>query len=89
MVVTEEFRVPDKMVGLIIGKGGEQITRLQAETGCKIQIAPDSGGLPDRPCQLTGSAASIAACKQQMQDIISRGQSGMGGMDMGGSGGRL
>lgn len=24
----------------VIGKGGEQITRLQAETGCKIQIAP-------------------------------------------------
>ncbi|XP_052091444.1 far upstream element-binding protein 1-like isoform X3 [Mytilus californianus] len=87
MVVTEEFRVPDKMVGLIIGKGGEQITRLQAETGCKIQIAPDSGGLPDRPCQLTGSAASIGACKQQMQDIIARGQSGNGMEMMGGGGG--
>ena len=24
----------------VIGKGGEQITRLQAETSCKIQIAP-------------------------------------------------
>lgn len=31
------------MVGLIIGRGGEQITRLQAETGCKIQMASDSG----------------------------------------------
>lgn len=34
------------MVGLIIGRGGEQITRLQAETGCKIQMASDSGGSP-------------------------------------------
>ena len=25
--------VPDKMVGMIIGKGGEQITRLQQESG--------------------------------------------------------
>ena len=25
---------------VVIGKGGEQITRLQAETGCKVQIAP-------------------------------------------------
>jgi len=34
---SEIVMVPDKMVGLIIGRGGEQITRLQAETGCKIQ----------------------------------------------------
>lgn len=40
---SEEVRVPDKIVGLIIGRGGEQITRLQAETGCKIQMASDSG----------------------------------------------
>ncbi|KAL1479555.1 hypothetical protein MTO96_015886 [Rhipicephalus appendiculatus] len=40
----EEWSVPDKMVGLIIGRGGEQISRLQAESGCKIQMAPDCGG---------------------------------------------
>lgn len=28
-VTTETIMVPDKMVGLIIGRGGEQITRLQ------------------------------------------------------------
>ncbi|XP_021376155.1 far upstream element-binding protein 2-like isoform X2 [Mizuhopecten yessoensis] len=78
MVITEDFAVPDRMVGLIIGKGGEQITRLQAETGCKIQIAPDSGGSPDRPCTLTGTPGSIASCKQQMQDIIMKGQTNPG-----------
>ena len=41
---TELMMVPDKMVGLIIGRGGEQITRLQAESGCKIQMAQDSQG---------------------------------------------
>lgn len=95
MVVTEEYAIPDKMVGLIIGKGGEQITRLQAETGCKIQIAPDGSGMPDRQCTLTGSSGAIAACKQQIQDIIMRAnQTGgpvMGGMDgnggFGGGGG--
>ncbi|KAF5914797.1 hypothetical protein HPG69_008917 [Diceros bicornis minor] len=40
-VITEEFKVPDKMVGFIIGRGGEQISRIQAESGCKIQIASD------------------------------------------------
>lgn len=24
----------------VIGRGGEQISRIQAESGCKIQIAP-------------------------------------------------
>ncbi|XP_011422132.2 far upstream element-binding protein 3-like isoform X4 [Crassostrea angulata] len=90
MVVTEEYAIPDKMVGLIIGKGGEQITRLQAETGCKIQIAPDGSGMPDRQCTLTGSSGAIAACKQQIQDIIMRAnQTGgpmMGGMDGNGGG---
>ncbi|XP_059142520.1 far upstream element-binding protein 1-like isoform X4 [Physella acuta] len=92
MVTTEEHRVPDKMVGLIIGKGGEQITRLQAETGCKVQIAADSGGMPDRPCTLTGSPTSIMMCKQAMQQIIERGQGGgphMGGMDGMGEGGTV
>ncbi len=35
---SEVIMVPDKMVGLIIGRGGESITRLQAECGCKIQV---------------------------------------------------
>ncbi|XP_070177451.1 far upstream element-binding protein 1-like isoform X4 [Littorina saxatilis] len=88
MVSTENFHVPDKMVGLIIGKGGEQITRLQAESGCKVQIAPDSGGMPDRPCTLTGSPHSISICKSLMQQIIDRAGNSPHGMDgMGGGGG--
>lgn len=48
---------------VVIGRGGEQITRLQAESGCKIQMAPDSGGNPDRLCTLTGSREAIARAK--------------------------
>ena len=57
---SEIVMVPDKMVGLIIGRGGEQITRLQAETGCKIQMAADSQGMPERQCTLTGTPQAIA-----------------------------
>ena len=57
---TEIMMVPDKMVGLIIGRGGEQITRLQAESGCKIQMAQDSQGMPERQCTLTGAPGAIA-----------------------------
>ncbi|XP_035524216.1 far upstream element-binding protein 3 [Morone saxatilis] len=58
-LATEDFKVPDKMVGFIIGKGGEQISRIQLESGCKIQIASDSAGMLDRPCTLTGSPENI------------------------------
>ncbi|XP_052221959.1 far upstream element-binding protein 1-like isoform X3 [Dreissena polymorpha] len=79
MVITEEYKVPDRMVGLIIGKGGEQITRLQAETSCKIQIAPDfdfvdSNGMPERSTTLTGTPQSIAKVKEEINKIIQRAQ---------------
>lgn len=38
----------------VIGRGGEQITRLQRESGAKIQMAQDSGGMPDRVCTVSG-----------------------------------
>jgi far upstream element-binding protein len=34
-----EMRVPNGMVGLIIGKGGENIQRMQNQTGAHVQIA--------------------------------------------------
>ncbi|XP_035222644.1 far upstream element-binding protein 1-like isoform X2 [Stegodyphus dumicola] len=72
-ITVEEWKVPDKMVGLIIGRGGEQITRLQAESGCKVQMAADSGGLPERICTLTGSRQSIEKAKELITAIINRG----------------
>nr|XP_024214394.1 far upstream element-binding protein 1 isoform X10 [Halyomorpha halys] len=69
-VYTEDIKVPDKMVGLIIGRGGEQITRLQSESGCKIQMAPDSGGTPDRICTLTGNPQAISRAKELVNAIV-------------------
>ena len=43
----------------VIGRGGEQITRLQSETSCKIQMASESGGLSDRTCMLTGTREAV------------------------------
>lgn len=90
-VTSEQVMVPDKMVGLIIGKGGEQITRLQAETGCKIQMAADSGGMAERLCTLTGPMSAIAQAKVMIEGIIANeGAAGPrpgGGMPGGGGGG--
>merc|ERR1719208_502085 len=73
---TELMMVPDKMVGLIIGRGGEQITRLQAESGCKIQMAQDSQGLPERQCTLTGPPTAILQARQAIDRIIASEGSG-------------
>uniref|UniRef100_A0A8K9XN58 K Homology domain-containing protein n=1 Tax=Oncorhynchus mykiss TaxID=8022 RepID=A0A8K9XN58_ONCMY len=71
---SEEYSVPDGMVGLIIGRGGEQINKIQQESGCKVQIASDSGGLPERSVSLTGSPDSIQKAKILLDEIVSRGR---------------
>ncbi|XP_037965380.1 far upstream element-binding protein 3 isoform X3 [Plutella xylostella] len=94
--LNEYIRVPDKMVGLIIGRGGEQITRLQAESGCKIQMAPDLGGQQDRVCTLTGSREAIGRARELVNQIVnhrgrenaSHSQDGSPPPPMGGGGGR-
>lgn len=89
-ITSEDMRVPDKMVGLIIGRGGEQISRLQGESGAKIQMASDSGGANERTCTLTGTKAAIGKAKELIGQIINqRGDvPGMGppGEGMGGRG---
>uniref|UniRef100_A0A674PLY0 Far upstream element (FUSE) binding protein 3 n=1 Tax=Takifugu rubripes TaxID=31033 RepID=A0A674PLY0_TAKRU len=86
-LATEDFKVPDKMVGFIIGKGGEQISRIQLESGCKIQIASDSGGMLDRPCTLTGSPENIELAKRLLNEIVEQCRYGPGfHCDMDGNG---
>uniref|UniRef100_A0A8C7YU55 Far upstream element (FUSE) binding protein 3 n=1 Tax=Oryzias sinensis TaxID=183150 RepID=A0A8C7YU55_9TELE len=62
----------------VIGKGGEQISRIQQESGCKIQIASDSGGMLDRPCTLTGSPENIEQAKRLLSEIIEQCRYGPG-----------
>jgi len=83
----EQITVPDKMVGMIIGRGGEQINRLQQESGCKIQMAPDSGGQSVRMCTLTGNPDSIAKAKALIDDVIENNGNMMGGGGGAGGGG--
>ncbi|KAM9792642.1 far upstream element-binding protein 2 [Neosynchiropus ocellatus] len=77
--MTEECRVPDSMVGLIIGRGGEQINKIQQDSGCKVQIAHDSAGLPERSISLTGSADAIQRARALIDDIVSRGHESSNG----------
>ncbi|CAD1480955.1 unnamed protein product, partial [Heterotrigona itama] len=88
-ICNEDIRVPDNMVGLIIGRGGEQITRLQSETGCKIQMAPESGGLPERLCTLTGSREAVNRAKELVLSIVNQRSRTEGIGDMSGNSGGM
>jgi len=91
--LSETIRLPDDMVGLIIGRGGENIMKMQRETGCRIQITQSIPGTKERPCTLSGTQEQIEVCKNMLDEIVARskasgmtngsiqpGFNGMGGM---------
>ena len=63
--------VPNDIVGLIIGKGGDTIRQLQAESGAKIQVAKaevkDSGV---RNVFVEGPDDKYRKAKEMIDDII-------------------
>jgi len=68
-----ELRIPNNMVGLVIGKGGENIHRMQAQTGATIQIAKESEMKPGdtvRSVWLKGSPSAVAEMKIKVDEII-------------------
>lgn len=70
---SEEMKVPDKLVGLVIGKGGDQLHKLQAETQTKIVIAPEPTHNNERAFTIVGTRDNIERCRKLIADIIKRG----------------
>ena len=71
----EVVSVPNSMVGLVIGKGGENIRVIQLRTGAHVQIQKDSEtepGATERKVYLSGSASVIEAAKQGVYCIRCR-----------------
>lgn len=68
-----ELKVPNGMVGLIIGKGGENVQRMQAQCGVHVQIAKESEMRPGethRTVILRGSADGVEEAKAQIEEMI-------------------
>lgn len=74
--MSDTMRLPDDLVGLIIGRGGENIMRMQRETGCRIQITQSIPGTKERPCTLSGTQEQIEVCKNMLHEIIHRSKNG-------------
>ncbi|KAK8087188.1 hypothetical protein PG994_002162 [Apiospora phragmitis] len=83
--------IESSLVGLIIGRQGENLRRVESETGCRVQFitGPDNQG-PYRQCRISGPQARRAEAKAAIDRIIE--DSGMGaiaraGLDKGRGGG--
>uniref|UniRef100_A0AC34QWA0 K Homology domain-containing protein n=2 Tax=Panagrolaimus sp. JU765 TaxID=591449 RepID=A0AC34QWA0_9BILA len=70
--ICETVEIPDNVVGLVIGRGGEQITAIQQQTGCRVQMANDPTESGTRLCTLNGPKANVDAAKKMITDVIGR-----------------
>ena len=99
---TLEVPVPRELVGMVIGRNGEQIRKIQTETGVRIQFQPELPGRAIRNAILAGTAEGLPQAKVMVEDIVERGRNstkavgqqnhgafGMGGMHGAGSGGMV
>ncbi|EEH20897.2 hypothetical protein PABG_03128 [Paracoccidioides brasiliensis Pb03] len=63
--------VPDRTVGLIIGRGGETIRDLQERSGCHVNIVNESKSINGlRPVNLIGSPEATERAKNFILEIV-------------------
>lgn len=66
-----EIFVPKNAVGVVIGKGGDMIRKIQAETGCKLQfLQTKNEGPSDRRCIIQGSKQEVEDGKRKIEELI-------------------
>ncbi|KAL1897930.1 hypothetical protein Sste5346_003782 [Sporothrix stenoceras] len=88
-----QIMIPDRTVGLIIGRGGETIRDLQERSGCHINIVDESNSVSGlRPVNLIGGRAETTHAKELIMEIVDSdtrngGPGGPGGPGGGGPGG--
>lgn len=68
---TEIITVSSSSVGLIIGRGGENLRRVESQTGARVQfITGPEGSGPLRKCRLTGTKRERDDARQDIENII-------------------
>lgn len=82
-----QIMVPDRTVGLIIGRGGETIRDLQERSGCHVNIVGEQKSVNGlRPVNLIGPYAATAQAKEMIMEIVeSDARNTSGGGSAGGS----
>jgi len=74
-----EMDVPDNLVGLIIGKGGETIKGINRSSGAIVFIPKEMN--PDNPhkrlVRITGDKSQIQDARKQIDEIVQKGKSNL------------
>lgn len=78
---SETIDVESSLVGLIIGRQGENLRRIESESNCRVQFLPPTDGSSFRQCRITGPRANRADVRAAINRIIE--DSGMGPMNRG------
>lgn len=69
-IIVFQIPVPRQAVGIVIGKGGEMIKKIQSETGARVQFKPDDGQSPDRICSIAGPPDKTDQAASMIQDLL-------------------
>lgn len=72
----ETIEIPDNAVGLVIGRGGEQISLIQQQSGCRVQMAGESNSTGLRQCTLQGPKPCIDKARQMITEVLDRSRGG-------------
>ena len=68
---SSQIMVPNRTVGLIIGRGGETIRDLQERSGCHVNIVGEDKSINGlRPVNLIGTAPASAMAKELIMEIV-------------------
>ncbi|CAH1759678.1 6947_t:CDS:10 [Entrophospora sp. SA101] len=73
----EEFKVPNAVVGLVIGRGGENLKRIEKTTGARIQFSQDQPpDVVERHVTVTGLADDVKVARVMIQQLVDDARNG-------------
>lgn len=65
-----EVMIPSHRVGMIIGRSGETIKRLQDESGARLQMIQDDPSADLKPLKIAGTAEAVARAEKMVRDML-------------------
>lgn len=66
-----EIVIPHAVIGLVIGKGGENIKRIQNESGAIVRVDPTTvDELGNKLCTITGTKNAVEEARLQVENVI-------------------
>merc|ERR1712176_209024 len=66
------FMIPKVSVGVVIGKAGETINRIQEQTQTRIQFVPDDPKITDRGCYIIGPKEGCLEAQREVLEIVKK-----------------